>query len=69
MKRVVAICARRNSVVKDVQDTAEQSWTVYFDLEDSGSYVSAAGFLAKQLAVLEDKPFTKLSTLLLSRSR
>lgn len=32
MKRVVAICARRNSVVKDAEDTAEQSWTIYFDL-------------------------------------
>jgi hypothetical protein len=43
MKRVVAICARRNSVVKGAQETTEQSWTVYFDLEDSGSYVFQDG--------------------------
>ena len=28
-----------------MQDTAEQSWTVYFDLEDSGSYVFQEGEL------------------------
>ena len=27
------------AIVADAEDTAEQSWTVYFDLEDSGSYV------------------------------
>jgi uncharacterized protein HemX len=48
MKRVVAICARRNSVVKDALDTAEQSWTAYFDLEDSGSYVVQDGELFRE---------------------
>ena len=48
MKRVVAICARRNSVVKDAQETTEQSWTVYFDLEDSGSYVFQDGELFRE---------------------
>ena len=32
------MCAHK-AIVEDAQDTAEQSWTVYFDLEDSGSYV------------------------------
>ena len=27
------------AILVDAQDTAEQSWTVYIDLEDSGSYV------------------------------
>jgi hypothetical protein len=31
-----------------VQDTAEQSWTVYFDLEDSGSYVLQDGELFRE---------------------
>jgi len=35
-------------IVEDAQDTAEQSWTAYFDLEDSGSYVFQDGELFRQ---------------------
>jgi hypothetical protein len=31
-----------------LEDTAEQSWTVYFDLEDSGSYVFQDGQLFRE---------------------
>ena len=36
------------AIVEDAQDTAEQSWTVYFDLEDSGSYVTQDGELFRE---------------------
>jgi hypothetical protein len=31
-----------------LEDAAEQSWTVYFDLEDSGSYVFQDGQLFRE---------------------
>jgi hypothetical protein len=34
-----ALMRAHKAILEDAQDTAEQSWTVYFDLEDSGSYV------------------------------
>jgi hypothetical protein len=36
------------AIVEDAQDTTEQSWTVYFDLEDSGSYVIQDGELFRE---------------------
>ena len=36
------------AIVEDTQDTAEQSWTVYFDLEDTGSYVIQDGVLFRE---------------------
>ena len=36
------------AIVEDEQGTAEQSWTVYFDLEDSGSYVDQDGQLFRE---------------------
>ena len=36
------------AIVEQAQDTAEQSWTVYFDLEDSGSYVIQDGELFRE---------------------
>jgi hypothetical protein len=36
------------AIVEQAQDTAEQSWTVYFDLEDSGSFVLQDGELFRE---------------------
>jgi len=36
------------AILEDAQETAEQSWTVYFDLEDSGSYVLQHGELFRE---------------------
>jgi hypothetical protein len=36
------------AIVQDAEDTAEQSWTVYFDLEDSGSYLLQDGELFRE---------------------
>ena len=36
------------AIVEDAQETTEQSWTVYFDLEDSGSYVLQDGELFRE---------------------
>jgi hypothetical protein len=36
------------AIVEDAEDTAEPSWTVYFDLEDSGSYVIQDGKLFRE---------------------
>src|ERR1019366_9557787 len=36
------------AIVEDEQDTAEQSWTAYIDLEDSGSYVVQDGQLFRE---------------------
>src|SRR5258708_14479622 len=34
-----ALMRANKAILADARDTAEQSWTMYFDLEDSGSYV------------------------------
>jgi hypothetical protein len=40
IRHIEGALARANkAIVEDAEETAEQSWTVYFDLEDSGSYV------------------------------
>jgi hypothetical protein len=36
------------AILEDEQGTAEQSWTAYFDLEDSGSYVIQDGQLFRE---------------------
>ena len=36
------------AILADAQDTAEQSWVMYFDLEDSGSYVVQDGELFRE---------------------
>ena len=36
------------AILDDAEDTAEQSWTVYFDLEDSGSYIFEDGQLFRE---------------------
>jgi hypothetical protein len=36
------------AILEDAQETAEESWTVYFDLEDSGSYVLQHGELFRE---------------------
>ena len=36
------------AILEDARDTAEQSWTVYFDLEDSGRYVIQDGELFRE---------------------
>jgi hypothetical protein len=36
------------AIVEDEQGTAEQSWVIYFDLEDSGSYVIQDGELFRE---------------------
>ena len=43
-----ALMRANKAIVEDTQDTAEQSWTVYFDLEDSGSYVLQDGELFRE---------------------
>ena len=40
---------RANPAILEVaEDTAVQSWTVYFDLEDSGSYIFQDGQLFRE---------------------
>jgi hypothetical protein len=41
------MCANK-AILEDAQDTAEQSWVIYFDLEDSGSYVIQDGELFRE---------------------
>jgi hypothetical protein len=36
------------AILADGQETAEQSWTLYFDLEESGSYVVQDGELFRE---------------------
>ena len=36
------------AILEDAQETAGQSWTVYFDLEDSGSYRLQDGELFRE---------------------
>jgi hypothetical protein len=36
------------AILDDAEDTAVQSWTVYFDLEDSGSYLLQDGQLFRE---------------------
>src|ERR1035437_5740633 len=49
IRHVEDILMRANkAIVEDTQDTAEQSWTVYFDLEDSGSFVLQDGELFRE---------------------
>lgn len=36
---LVDVCEDCCAIVENERDTAEQSWTIYFDLEDSGSNV------------------------------
>jgi hypothetical protein len=43
-----ALMRANMAIVEDAQDTAEQAWTVYFDLEDSGSYVVQDGQLFRE---------------------
>jgi hypothetical protein len=43
-----ALMRANKAMFEDAQETAEQSWTVYFDLEDSGSYVFQDGELFRE---------------------
>ena len=43
-----ALMHANRAIVEDAQETAEQSWTVYFDLEDLGSYVFQDGQLFRE---------------------
>jgi hypothetical protein len=43
-----ALMRANKAILEDAQDTAEQSWIVYFDLEDSGSYVLQDGELFRE---------------------
>ena len=43
-----ALMRANEAIVEDAEDTAEPSWTVYFDLEDSGSYVIQDGKLFRE---------------------
>jgi hypothetical protein len=43
-----ALMRANKAILEDAVDTAEQSWTVYFDLEDSGSYVLQDGALFRE---------------------
>ena len=43
-----ALMRAKQAILEDAQDTAEQSWTVYFDLEDSGSYLLQDGELFRE---------------------
>ena len=36
------------AIVENARETAEQSWTVYVDLEDAGSYVVQDGVLFRE---------------------
>jgi hypothetical protein len=43
-----ALMRAQKAIVEDAQHTAEQSWTAYFDLEESGSYVVHDGELFRE---------------------
>jgi hypothetical protein len=43
-----ALMRAQKAILADAQDTAEPSWTVYVDLEDSGSYVIQDGELFRE---------------------
>src|SRR5712692_7302179 len=43
-----ALMRANEAILEQVQDTAEQSWTVHFDLEDSGSHVIQDGELFRE---------------------
>jgi hypothetical protein len=43
-----ALMRAHKAILEDALETAEQSWTVYFDLEDSGSYVIQDGELFRE---------------------
>ena len=43
-----ALMRADKAILEDARDTAEQSWTVYFDLEDSGRYVIQDGELFRE---------------------
>jgi hypothetical protein len=43
-----ALMRANKAILEDAQETAGQSWTVYFDLEDSGSYVLQDGELFRE---------------------
>ena len=43
-----ALTRANKAILEDAQDTAEQSWTAYFGLEDSGSYVLQDGELFRE---------------------
>ena len=43
-----ALMRANKAILEDAEDTAEQSWTIYFDLEDSGSYVVQDGELYRE---------------------
>jgi hypothetical protein len=43
-----AVMRAHKAILEDAVDTAEQSWTAYFDLEDSGSYVLQDGELFRE---------------------
>jgi len=43
-----ALMRAHKAIVEDAEDTAEQSWTVYFDFEDSGSYLLQDGELFRE---------------------
>jgi hypothetical protein len=43
-----ALMRAHKAILADAQDTVEQSWTVSFDLEDSGSYVIQDGELFRE---------------------
>ena len=43
-----ALMRANKAILEDAQETAEQSSTVYFDLEDSGSYLLQDGELFRE---------------------
>jgi hypothetical protein len=43
-----ALMRAHKAILEAAEDRAEQSWTVYFDLEDSGSYVLQDGELFRE---------------------
>jgi len=43
-----ALMRANKAILADAEDTAEQSWTVYFDPEASGSYVFQDGELFRE---------------------
>ena len=43
-----ALMRANKAILEEGEETAEQSWTVYFDLEDSGSYVIQDGELFRE---------------------
>ena len=45
---LVVVCEDCYAIVEDAEDTAEQSWTIYFDLENSGCYVFQDGELFRE---------------------